>query len=60
MKRAKDPNQPIPQHDYRNALQSAVSWLGDRHLLAEPVARRQTSTKPYFVEVRRWHTLTRH
>ncbi len=28
------------RHDYRLALQSAVSWLGERYLLAEPVARR--------------------
>ena len=26
----------IPLHDYGPALQSAVSWLGERYLLAEP------------------------
>jgi hypothetical protein len=30
----------IPLHDYGPALRSAVSWLGDRYLLAEPVERR--------------------
>jgi hypothetical protein len=39
MKRATDPN-PTPQvHDYKLALQRAVSWLGDRHILATPSAR---------------------
>ena len=27
----------LPVRDYSNALQMAVSWLGDRHLLALPV-----------------------
>jgi hypothetical protein len=41
MKRPHDPLQ-LPLHDYGLALQSAVSWLGDRYLLAAPiVARRQ-------------------
>jgi hypothetical protein len=30
----------VPLHDYGLALQSAVSWLGDRYLLAEPQQRR--------------------
>ena len=38
MKR-KETTAQIPLHDYRPALQGALSWLGDRHLLAEPVAR---------------------
>ena len=50
----------IPVHDYRPALQNAVSWLGDRYLLAEPVTRRNGERKPYFVETRRWHPATRH
>ena len=45
----------IPLHDYRPALQGAVSWLGDRYLLAEPVARLSEERKPYFAEQRRWH-----
>jgi hypothetical protein len=44
----------IPMHDYRAALQGAVSWLGDRYLLAEPV-RRINEQRPYFAEQRRWH-----
>jgi hypothetical protein len=53
-------NASIPQHDYQPALQSAVSWLGDRYLLAEPVRRLNEERKPYFVEARAWHPATRH
>jgi hypothetical protein len=45
----------IPQHDYNRALKSAVSWLGDRYLLADPLPRRRDERKGYFVEARRWH-----
>jgi hypothetical protein len=45
----------IPLHDYSPALQGALTWLGDRHLLAEPVARLNEERTPYFVEQRRWH-----
>ena len=47
-------NLRMPQHDYDLALQSAVSWLGERYLLAEPVSRRE-ERKPFFVESRSWH-----
>jgi hypothetical protein len=40
MKRPKEAALPLPSHDYGLALQNAVSWLGDRHLLAQPVPRR--------------------
>jgi hypothetical protein len=46
----------IPLHDYRPALRGAMSWLGDRYLLAEPVPRLVSEErKPYFAEQRRWH-----
>jgi hypothetical protein len=48
-------NAIIPLHDYSPALQGAMSWLGDRYLLAEPVARLNEDRKPYFAEQRRWH-----
>lgn len=54
MKR-KDLNNSLPQHDYRSALQGALSWLGDRYLLAEPVARLAMQPAPYFTENRKWH-----
>jgi hypothetical protein len=54
MKR-KQANVTIPLHDYRPALKGALSWLGDRHLLAEPVPRLNEERTPYFAESRRWH-----
>jgi len=50
-----NPNSRIPQHDYGLALQTAVSWLGERYLLAEPVPRRIEERKPFFVEAKSWH-----
>ncbi len=55
MKRSKDNSSALPKYDYGLALQTAVSWLGDRYLLAEPVARRAEPIKPFFVETRSWH-----
>jgi len=54
MKR-KEQTVTIPLHDYSPALQGALSWLGDRHLLAEPVARLNEERTPYFAEQRKWH-----
>ncbi len=48
-------NTKMPLHDYRNALQGAVKWLGDRYLLAEPTPRLSSERAPYFTEPRRWH-----
>ena len=39
MKRSTDTQPQLPVHDYGLALQRAVSWLGDRYLLAAPVER---------------------
>ena len=47
----KDPDEtkvPLPVHDYGQAVQRAVSWLGDRYLLAEPQARRK-DLRPIYV-----------
>jgi hypothetical protein len=46
VKRTNELTRSIPLHDYRPALQGAVSWLGDRYLLAEPVPRRGDSWHP--------------
>jgi hypothetical protein len=46
----------IPQHDYEQAGQSAVSWLGDRYLLAAPINRKPEEPSPFFVQPRQWHT----
>lgn len=45
MKTSKVPSKTIPPHDYRPALQGALSWLGKRYLLAEPVNRRSDDLK---------------
>ena len=59
MKRPDNKARSIPVHDYAHALQTAVSWLGDRYLLAEPVPRRREEPAPYFSEPRRWHESSR-
>jgi hypothetical protein len=59
MKHPKQKSHPMPRHDYGLALQTAVSWLGDRYVLAEPVSRRKAEHKPFFVEPRRWHAVQR-
>ncbi len=41
MKTNKVMNRTIPPYDYRPALQGALSWLGKRYLLAEPLNRAQ-------------------
>lgn len=41
MKRPNDLHPQLPLHDYGLALQSAVSWLGDRYLLAAPIPARR-------------------
>jgi hypothetical protein len=37
MKDTRDNQPPFPVRDYSSAVQSAVSWLGDRYLLATPI-----------------------
>jgi hypothetical protein len=59
MKRSKDNPNQLPQHDYELALQTAVSWLGERYLLAEPVAKRNSSYQPFFAGQRNWHDVPR-
>jgi hypothetical protein len=54
MKRA-DTSNTIPLHDYGVALRRAVSWLGDRYLLAEPTPRLHDGRHGFFVEPRAWH-----
>jgi hypothetical protein len=54
MKRSKETLTQTPRYDYALALQNAVSWLGDRYLLAEPVAKRKEEPKPYFAVPPRW------
>ncbi len=60
MKRRKQMVQRVQSHDYGPALQTAVSWLGDRYLLAQPVQRRDEPAQSYFAEARSWYPATRH
>jgi hypothetical protein len=53
VKTSKAPRQTIPPHDYRPALQGALSWLGNRYLLAEPLNRRNDDRKNLLSEPRR-------
>ena len=54
MKTLKAPGgQMIPPHDYRPALQGALSWLGKRYLLAEPLNRRSEDRRPNASEPQR-------
>jgi hypothetical protein len=55
MKRLVPPPLPFPPHDYGLALKSAVTWLGDRYLLADPMPRRRVERREYFMETRGWH-----
>jgi hypothetical protein len=47
----------LPVEDYSNALRNAVSWLGKRYLLAEPVKAHPVDQRAtcYFGERRHWH-----
>jgi len=46
MKTSKSTNHMISRHDYGPAIQGALSWLGNRYLLAEPLNRRSEERKP--------------
>lgn len=41
----------LPSHDYGQALQSAVEWLGDRYLLATPQPKREDIHPVYLKEL---------
>jgi hypothetical protein len=45
----------LPVDDYSAALRKAVSWLGERYLLAAPVTRSVQATPRYFPQERGWH-----
>jgi hypothetical protein len=56
MKTSKATNQTISRHDYGPAIQGALSWLGNRYLLAEPLNRRSEERKPVASEPPRSQT----
>jgi hypothetical protein len=45
----------LPVDDYSAALRNAVSWLGERYLLAVPVTRSEQAAPRYFPQGRGWH-----
>ena len=45
----------LPVDDYSAALRNAVSWLGERYLLAVPVTRSGQATPRYLPQGRGWH-----
>jgi hypothetical protein len=53
VKNTKKLSQAIPTHDYRPALQGALSWLGKRYLLAEPLNRRSEDKSPQMATMQR-------
>ena len=56
MKTSKAKNLTISRHDYGPAVQGALSWLGKRYLLAEPLNRRSEDRKPAASEPQRPQT----
>jgi hypothetical protein len=54
MKTSESTPASLPQHDYEQALKRAVSWLGDRYLLADPLPKRRDASKEYFGASRHW------
>ena len=60
MRSSESASDVLPKHDYAQALKSAVSWLGDRYLLAEPLRKRREEPRDYFLQTRRWHEARNH
>ena len=56
MKRSDASPRLIPLQDYDSARRTAVTWLGDRYLLAQPVGRRPEDSSPFFNQPRQWYT----
>jgi hypothetical protein len=56
MKSGREHQPQFPVRDYSHDWQRAVSWLGDRHLLATPIAPRSPDRKAQFLVdgARRW------
>ena len=45
--------QAAPPHDYQPALQGALSWLGKRYLLAEPLNKRNDDRQLQIIDPQR-------
>ncbi len=56
MKRMYESPKDFPLHDYSGAISSAVSWLGERYLLASPInmPRRLRPAEPFYGQRANW------
>jgi hypothetical protein len=45
----------LPVEDYSAALRNALSWLGERYVLAVPVTRGEQATPRHPRQGRGWH-----
>ena len=50
----------LPVEDYSAALRNAVSWLGERYLLAMPVTRSERTPPRYFPQGPGWYWNVKH
>jgi len=58
MKRPDEKSIHVPTHNYDQARQKAVSWLGDRYLLAEPARKRDDGSKAYLKAPSDWYVIS--
>jgi len=58
MKRPEEKAILVPTHNYDQARQKAVSWLGDRYLLAEPTRKRDDGSKAYLKAPSDWYVIS--
>jgi len=58
MKRPEEKAILVPTHNYDQARQKAVSWLGDRYLLAEPTRKRDDGSKTWLKPHSDWYVVS--
>jgi len=58
MKRPEEKAKLVPTHNYDQAREKAVSWLGDRYLLAEPARKRDDGSKSYLKAPSDWYVIS--
>lgn len=58
MKRPEEKAKLVPTHNYDQAREKALSWLGDRYLLAEPARKRDDGSKAFLKPPREWYVIS--
>jgi hypothetical protein len=58
MKRPDEKATLVPTYNYDQARQKAVSWLGDRYLLAEPARKRDDGSKGFLKAPSDWYVIS--